>query len=544
MTSKFKPKEVDWMKQADTSDTSLEAADAALYGSVGVRESGRVVIKPVDIMDIWPDLAQPRRAIPLAVRGQWHGNPLHVIEVLDTWQRMAESAGGSSLDIVDILQGRGEGFDTPENPIAEAFIDLLRLAASIFADGLTNAITIAPGKDKFLIETGERRWLAHHLLYHHIDEKFGKILAREVQRDVWRQATENNQRRKLNAIEMARQLALLVMDMYEGDRNTSFDSLEMMMRDGCDRYFYAQVAQGRLWKVKDGFAERVQAAMGLTSYRMVAAYRNLLRLTDDDKLNDEIWIRADMENWSEFRIRTHLEVRFPQDGSLPTGKHGNEETPSTGNKTDRSLPTGKHDTPATTEFAIGQRVIIDGNGDIKGVVASRKSMGGYTINLMKGGSRWFASSRLTPVAAFSNSSVQPRGAVTPTIKEESDALDNESDYENPDDDFEDEDEWDDDPVDDTPDFSPFDQDNVEILNYVSYAADMLDNEQAFMIDDLAVLDRKRLQQWVADGGIEEIKRMAQGYREAKASVLKALDERIDIHIDSVVALALKMVEES
>lgn len=295
-------------------EVDIQELDAATYGSIAPNlDTGRVKLLPVDIMTIWADVTQPRKAVPLIVHGgKWDGNPESLVDVLSSWQLMAETAMGESIDVVGVLKGReqnGEkGLVVPENKfIAEAFISLLRLAASIYTDGLTNAITIASRSNHYLIETGERRWLAHHLLSHFVDTKFDKILAREVQYDRWRQASENNNREKYTAIQMARQLAILLMDMYEGDNGVHFDPMETMTHEGCDRRYYAQVAHGRVWQIKKGFGERVQAAMGFNNLDRVADYRKLLRLTDDEQLNDEIWTRADGENWTHNAIVTYAE---------------------------------------------------------------------------------------------------------------------------------------------------------------------------------------------------------------------------------------------
>lgn len=315
--SKFKPKTTtEVFSPPEAADTSLLATDAKLYGTVDlVPNSERIVAKPVDIMTICADIMQPRRAVPLDVRGDWNGHAQQVIPLMGAWQAAAEESIQQKINAAKILKGLGDGIDykdaegkpLPLPSVAKKFIDLLRLGASIHKDKLINPITISRRKELFLIETGERRWLAHHLLHHFVSPKYGKIKATEVERDVWRQATENNNRDELNAIQLARQLALLVMDMYKDDNGVQFDSIETLTFEGCDRRFYAQVENGNVWKIKQGFAERVQAAMGLSSYRMVAAYRKLLRYSDDENLNDEVWRKADSESWTENAIRTYFD---------------------------------------------------------------------------------------------------------------------------------------------------------------------------------------------------------------------------------------------
>jgi hypothetical protein len=343
--SKFKPKQatVDVFNQEV--DTSLEAVDAKLYGTVDlVPNSERIVAKSVDIMTICADIMQPRRAVPLDVRGDWNGHPDHVVPLLLKWHAAAEESIQKKINAAKILKGLGgdidyrdaDGKPTPLPAVAKKFIDLLQLGASIHKDKLINPVTISRRTDKlfnlFLIETGERRWLAHHLLHHFISPKYGKIKATEVERDVWRQAAENNNRDNLNAIQMARQLAVLVMDMYKGDKDVHFDPIETLTFEGCDRRFYAQVENGYVWKIKDGFAERIMAAMGLSSYRMVSAYRKLLRYSEDENLNDEIWMQAESEGWTESAIRNYFDdlnrLFEPEieNRSLPIGKHSDDDS--------------------------------------------------------------------------------------------------------------------------------------------------------------------------------------------------------------------------
>jgi ParB-like chromosome segregation protein Spo0J len=212
-----------------------------------------------------------------------------------------------NLNSQDIILSKGEGIDLDDDApaILRGYVSLLRLAGSIYSEGLINPITvISRGRNQYLIETGERRWLAHHLLKD-ISDEYGKIAA--VQSDgqgyVWRQASENTARRELNAIGMARQLALLILDLRKEIEGHDYDSYEtLVLPGGCDRRFYAQVANGRIHRIPKGMGERIQQAMGL-SRSQLSHYRNLLQLTDDDDVNDAIWVKADIEDWPERAMR-------------------------------------------------------------------------------------------------------------------------------------------------------------------------------------------------------------------------------------------------
>lgn len=670
--SKFKPKTTTGVFNQDA-DTSLEAVDAKLYGNVDlVPNSERIVAKNVDIMTIRADIEQPRRAIPLRIRGDWGGHPEQVVPLLEVWQAAAEESIQQKLNATKMLKGLGDSIDykdaegkpLPLPPMAATFVNLLQLGASIHKDKLINPITISRRKEMFLIETGERRWLAHHLLNHFVSPKYGKIKATEVDRDVWRQAAENNNRDSLNAIQLARQLALLVMDMYKGDKDVHFDAIETLTFEGCDRRYYAQVANGYVWKIKDGFAERVQAAMGLSSYRMVSAYRKLLRYSEDEKLNDEIWIKADSENWSERAIRGYFEPES-DDESLPMGKHQDESMFPTGNidNDENTLPTGKvtddstpdksgwassawvgklaysgpvkvfvkaaetastiivttedgedHDVnvsslreytePASkplpgnltakavqTVTGLVALVLTDGNGyvrlrfpddttaqmkkefvsqvdmsewyaavrrhneakaagnngmttdttppastpatiptfavddsvylDDSKVIGKIVKLDGDTAHIQLSTGVWhYKLNRLTKANRQSTSSAT---TVTEAVEAESDDFTPEPEVQ---------------------DFTPFDADNLAILNTLTEIADVLDVQEADILGDLCKLDRTRLERVLSlpDEGMAEVNKWTDIYRTAANTVIFAAMQRVEDHLASITELAQKITK--
>jgi hypothetical protein len=155
--------------------------------------------------------------------------------------------------------------------------------------------------------------LAYHLLQSVEGDKWEKIPAimGDGNNSVWRQASENTARAQLNAIGLSRQLALLIMDARKDIDGQKYDDFEVMVLDGeCDRRYYAQVANGNIHRIPEGMAERIYSAMNLSKKR-VADYRSLLKLTDDDAVNDVLWVRADVEGWSDLALR---EIR-----TLPLG---------------------------------------------------------------------------------------------------------------------------------------------------------------------------------------------------------------------------------
>lgn len=301
---------------------SMTDVDQAIFGTPGGSldqlDTGRVVAKATPISSIWADVKQPRRAIPINIRLHWDGNPASVPQLLTDWLRVAEAEAGTSIDVGALLNGEGDGIDSDKFPsVAQEFMALARLAQGIKRDGLINPITVIESDGKLLIESGERRWLAYHLLNMYLGEAWAKIPAAKgnTNDSVWRQATENTQRRQLNPIGMGRQLALLIMaargtpPMASGTQYQEYD--EIVKNGASDRRFYAQVADGNIHRIPRGMGERIQAAMDL-SMEQLSRYRALLRLTSDEMVNDALWTRADVENWPEGALR---EV-----STLPIGK--------------------------------------------------------------------------------------------------------------------------------------------------------------------------------------------------------------------------------
>lgn len=273
-------------------DLTVNDADDSLSGEVRAPISELVIAKPIRIEDICADIKQPRRAIPAAVRGEWTGDAAGVFELLSKWQ----NAAAISTDTVRrLVMGNGDGrIDSgTDDHLSDGLISLCALAASILKEGLTNPIIIVPHfHGTYLIESGERRWLAHHLLYQYAHDKYKKMAARVVDTfDIYRQASENGSRKPLNAISMARQLAVLVMDMYPQEKFESYDF--MVLPGQCDRAYYAQVAKGSTWSIKDGMGQRVLDVTGLKSRKQVSDYRALLSMSDAD------WNDADAGDWTE-----------------------------------------------------------------------------------------------------------------------------------------------------------------------------------------------------------------------------------------------------
>lgn len=278
---------------------TLEEADRAVYGGIEAPTTNRIVARPVALTDIKPDVKQPRRIIPASIRRGWTGDVSKIPDMLREWRVNAELTLGEPIDTVRLIEKFVDGRDADKDipPIADEYLALCALAASIKRDGLANPIQVTRAN---VIVTGERRYMAHWLLHTWIGG-FDTIPAQVVgEVNVWLQAAENGARKPLNAIGMARQLALLIMEMYHGDDGVKFDDISFFDHE---RLFYAQVANGNIWRIKKGYGERVLQVTGLKSLSQVNQYRALLSIPNN------LWDEADMNNYTEGRIRDTIKPR-------------------------------------------------------------------------------------------------------------------------------------------------------------------------------------------------------------------------------------------
>lgn len=287
--------------------------DPGLPPDIASLDNQRKTARPVDISAIWPDRAQPRRAVPQRVRMYWDGDPRNVGQLFAGWQEELIHEG-NFLDLGQLLNQAHlpEGIDGNEDesgvdtawleqpgPLAAGLLGLVGLAVNIRQNGLTNPITVARAERAFVLETGERRWLAFHLLQQNFpNEDWSHIPAHLVEYvDVWRQAGENSARSDLNAIGRARQLSILLMDMLR-ERGYSFREYdEVLEGGGSEREYYAQVADGNEFRVPRGEGERLLNAMGLKNPTQLRQYRALLRL------DDARWQEADDRDLGEGEVR-------------------------------------------------------------------------------------------------------------------------------------------------------------------------------------------------------------------------------------------------
>lgn len=265
--------------------------------AVDIQTKEIIRAKPIDILKIQPNPMQPRRVVP----SEYRGGPL--MGQIAHWLYDVRKTTGREFPLEAMIKGEA-GWRTDDDTgapfqAAPAELPLLRLAdlaASILQDGLTNPVTVVGSRDSYIIETGERRWVAYHLLNAYIEgDSYQAIPARRVpELNLWRQASENTARDNLNAIARARQVALLLMDIHGWDNFAPIESFEH------EQEFYAQAADSAKWRIPYGKSEQLCAACGFENASRIRQFRALLRLTREQ------WTAADDRDVAEFELRKWL----------------------------------------------------------------------------------------------------------------------------------------------------------------------------------------------------------------------------------------------
>jgi hypothetical protein len=284
-------------------ESTPQAVDAGIFGGrLDNLDAQRRVARAIPIAEIDPDPRQPRRIIPLEIRAQTT-DPQAALQL---WIALIEKETERPFPLQAFLEVAD--FERPEKPDeSEAeLIALVSLARTIKEEGrLPDPISVYRTGDRWRIEYGERRWLAHHLLYAYTgDDQWSKILAFSVEQfNPWRQAAENGAHQNLNAVGKARQLALLIMALYEAQGYT-FEAYDSMVKPNqSDRCFYAQVADGERYRIPRGQSEQIMAYMGLKDASYLRHYRTIL------DASDELWVSADELNMTEGAIRTAMKAK-------------------------------------------------------------------------------------------------------------------------------------------------------------------------------------------------------------------------------------------
>jgi hypothetical protein len=300
MSKRRRGREGSLFQQQPAKSTSVDEVADEIFGAIAQAESVFIRAEPINIFSIQADPAQPRRAVPFAVRQQLT-DVSSIGEVFQIWQELVGEERGEPFDLAAWFQTAETAADQPDDTLPDAtggyqpraleasLLKVVDLAASIYRDGLTNPITVVRTPDGYQLETGERRWLAYQLLNdlsEPDDEQWLKIPARIVESiSVWRQAGENNARDNLNAIAKSRQFAILLMDLLRSEKQTQFQPYAAF---DFEQSYYAQVAE---LSPPYGTSDRLLNAMGVTHKSAITRYRSLLKLPPD------VWVVADDFSW-------------------------------------------------------------------------------------------------------------------------------------------------------------------------------------------------------------------------------------------------------
>lgn len=270
------------------------------------RPAPEQAVEPVDlpISHVWPDPAQPRRAMPDKLRERWCAGE-NIFNVLTDWEHIASSLlreRGHNLAWEAWLEYDADAAPLPDlstaHPQLRLWDQLLRLAGSIARDGLAVPVSAYRLLGGYRLLMGERRLLAFLLLTWLGYPGFDHIPAIVVERyDPRQQAIENGVRRDLNAIGIARQLAVLLMD---------FNTVQIPYRDQPGQEWYAQAYELR---VPRGYADALITTLGLANTRQISQYRDLLLLPGP------VWNWADEFSWTEGKLRA-LRAKASSDEEL------------------------------------------------------------------------------------------------------------------------------------------------------------------------------------------------------------------------------------
>ena len=260
---------------------------------------------------IRPDPAQPRHVLPEPIRSEFLSGLINARQALERWESLvAEETvrlGRPRPDWRSLLDRNPEDrsddsldMDPPGQPGPEE--DLLRsivaTAATIRHDGQVSPITVTEmdGGAYYRIETGERRYWAHHWLNTWLSDGYEQIQCIIVEdSSPWRQAAENTSREGLSAIALARQLATLLLDLHD----IHPDYTRPIPND-----WYRQALN---YRVPRGSGSALRAALGGIERAQFSRLQALLRLSDT------VWELSDRYRLEEKRLRYVLKV---QDESL------------------------------------------------------------------------------------------------------------------------------------------------------------------------------------------------------------------------------------
>lgn len=297
-------------KKREINTSLLDSVTADLFGGGEVDffqdDSLRVEYILLDL--VRPDPLQPRRVLPDRIYHAFHAGQMTPTQALRELIQIAQLAGRQNgrpfTNVLDLL-GNPEDENsndlpafTPEEQLVR---DLVNLAITIRDDGQVNPLTVVDVSEgatrQYRIETGERRYWATWVLRDFIpgyesDGMIPSIVIPNESASAFRQAKENTARSGLSAIAMARQVALLLLQIHGYP----------MPESGVTNDFYRQALDLDL-RGKREYTTLVLSALGGIHKRQLSRYKSLLRICDEAL---ELADRHNLEE-SHLRLILHLE---------------------------------------------------------------------------------------------------------------------------------------------------------------------------------------------------------------------------------------------
>jgi hypothetical protein len=300
-----------------------EVGDRAKLHNEGVgataaeRAEANLQVQYLNIQLVRPDPIQPRRILPERIHQEFHQqrlSPAQALKELITLAQVhARSAGRPFSNPFELLGDlQADESEASEEAAVSTFSteeqllhDLVQLASTLQDDGQVNPLTVVNVSQgvttQYMIETGERRYWATWLLrdFHPAYTHDGKIPCLVVPMEKsspFRQAKENTSRAGLNAIAMARQIALLLLHVHGYEMPTGSVGMD----------FYRQALTLDL-RGKREHTEAVYTALGGINRKVLSDYKMLL------KLGDEAIELADRHNLEHLKLRYVLMLDSPAD---------------------------------------------------------------------------------------------------------------------------------------------------------------------------------------------------------------------------------------
>ena len=277
-------------RQTNAASALISSVTADMLGgyddpdSLGQDNSLRVERILLDL--IRPNPLQARRVLPDRVYQDFHAErvtPTQALREVVKLAKIAAKQNGRPFDNVLDLLGNPDDENAPEpsalTPIEQFLRDLTNLAVTIRDDGQVNPLTVVDASDggiqKFRIETGERRYWATWLLKdftpgYQGDGMIPCIIIPQEKESPFRQAKENTTRAGLNAVAMARQIALLLLYVHSVEMPVGPVSMD----------FYRQALELDL-RSKREYTEAIYSSLGGMTKQLFSEHKALLKLSDD-----------------------------------------------------------------------------------------------------------------------------------------------------------------------------------------------------------------------------------------------------------------------